>query len=282
MVAVFPVSAIDPTHAVEREVAVQPLLQPLGPRLLRWIRQIGGRKPAAESPDVGYPGIDERSVLYVVGDIHGRSDLLDRIFKAINRNRLMDPDKRALEIYLGDYVDRGPDSAGVIARLRKRASRRPVRLLLGNHEAMFMDFLGGKSEHSWLENGGMATAFSYGVDPWLGPDLREALIRAIPPEDLTFLNSLRPSFRYGPYFFVHAGIRPNRTIEDQSLDDLIWIRKEFLDHAGPFGPIVVHGHTPNAEPEFRPNRINLDTGAFATNRLTCLRIDKNGPVLLPN
>ena len=249
-------------------------------RLLRWIRQIGARKPAADSQEVGYPGIDERSVIYVVGDIHGRSDLLDRVFKAIDRNRRLDPDKRALEIYLGDYVDRGPDSAGVIARLRRRASERPVRLLLGNHEAMFMDFLRGNSERNWLENGGAATALSYGVDARRVPDLLEALTRAVPPEDLVFLNALRPSFRYGPYFFVHAGIRPNRPFEKQSLDDLIWIRKEFLDHTGSFGPIVVHGHTPTAEPDFRPNRINLDTGAFATNRLTCIRIDSNGVALL--
>jgi serine/threonine protein phosphatase 1 len=263
-------------------VAAVSLRQKSGVRLLRWIRQIGERKLAADGREAGYPGIEERSVIYAVGDIHGRSDLLDRVFKAIDRNRLLDPDKRALEIYLGDYVDRGPDSAGVIARLRQRASERPVRLLLGNHEAMFMDFLGGKSERKWLENGGAATAFSYGVDPRLGSDLQEALTRAVPPDDLVFLNSLRPSFRYGPYFFVHAGIRPNRPIENQSLDDLIWIRKEFLDHPGSFGPIVVHGHTPNAEPDFRPNRINLDTGAFATNRLTCLRIDSNGAALLPD
>ncbi len=249
-------------------------------RLLRWIRQIGSQKEA-DSQEIGYPGIDERSVLYAVGDIHGRSDLLDRVFKAIDRNRLLDPGKRALEIYLGDYVDRGPDSAGVIARSRQRASGRPVRLLLGNHEAMFRDFLRGKPQRNWLDNGGAATAFSYGVDPWRGPDPAATLARAVPPADLVFLNSLRPTFRYGPYFFVHAGIRPNRSFEEQSLEDLLWIRREFLDHAGSFGPIVVHGHTPNAEPDFRPNRINLDTGAFATNRLTCLRIDSNGAALLP-
>jgi serine/threonine protein phosphatase 1 len=249
--------------------------------LLSWVKQIAGIDPRGYGPHAGYPGIDERSVIYVVGDIHGRSDLLDGILERIDRDRRLAPAKRALEVYLGDYVDRGADSAGVIARLRQRAAETPVRLLMGNHEAMFMDFLRGGPGRDWLRNGGAATALSYGVDPRRGAVLQGAMVRAVPPVDMAFLNALRPAFRYGPYFFVHAGIRPDLPIENQSLDDLLWIREEFLDHRGSFGPIVVHGHTPRAEPDFRPNRINLDTGAFATNVLTCLRIDSHGAALLP-
>jgi serine/threonine protein phosphatase 1 len=106
------------------------------------------------------------------------------------------------------------------------------------------------------------------------------LSRAVPLEDVQFLRSLRTSFRYGPYFFAHAGVLPNRPLQDQVPDDLLWIRKPFLDHGGPFGAVVVHGHTPKAEPEFKPNRINLDTGAYATNRLSCLRIDSSGAALV--
>src|SRR5262249_17346819 len=110
--------------------------------------------------------------------------------------------------------------------------------------------------------------------------LRADLNEAIPAEDLAFLRMLRPSFRHGPYLFAHAGVRPDVAIERQSREDLIWIRGEFLNHAGSFGAIVVHGHTPRRDPEFRPNRINIDTGAFATHRLISLRIDADGPNVL--
>lgn len=245
--------------------------------MLEWVSRLAGGKRG----ELVYPAIDAETVLYVIGDIHGRADLLRRVHEAIERDWEAGTAERRLEIYLGDYVDRGPESAGVIAMLRARIERGGVLALSGNHEAVLLHFLEGRiSDREWLDWGGAATALSYGVNPSREAVLSAALARAVPLEDIRFLRSLRSSYRYGPYFFAHAGVLPSRTLEEQVPDDLLWIRKPFLDHSGPFGAIVVHGHTPNAEPEFRPNRINLDTGAYATHRLSCLRIDSTGVALI--
>ena len=153
--------------------------------------------------------------------------------------------------------------------------------LSGNHEETLLGFLDGRiSAREWLEWGGAATALSYGVNPQSEAVLSAAMARAVPLEDVSFLRSLRLCFRYGPYFFAHAGVRPGRALDRQVADDLLWIRKPFLSHTGEFGAIVVHGHSPRPQPEFRPNRINLDSGAYATDRLSCLRIDATGVSLL--
>lgn len=250
--------------------------------VLGWLKRLSGG--AGQSREVrAYPGIDAKTVIYAVGDIHGRADLLRDVHDQIDRDWLARPAARRLEIYLGDYVDRGPDSAAVIAMLRLRSTKSKIMPLRGNHEAVLLRFLDGKiSDREWLEWGGAATALSYGVNPSREAILSAAMSRAIPLADAEFLRLLRPSFRYGPYFFAHAGVMPNRALEEQVEDDLLWIRKPFLDHAGTFGAIVVHGHTPNAEPQFRPNRINLDTGAYATHRLTCLRLDSTGASVIGN
>jgi len=247
-----------------------------------WLKRLSGR--SSEPHEIpSYPGIDAKTVLYAVGDIHGRADLLREVHRRIDRDWQARPTERRLEIYLGDYVDRGADSAAVIEMLRVRATRTRIMALRGNHEAILLRFLDGKiSDREWLECGGAATALSYGVNPSREVILSAAMSRAVPLADAEFLRLLRTSFRYGPYFFAHAGVMPNRTLDEQVEDDLLWIRKPFLDHAGSFGAIVVHGHTPNAEPEFRPNRINLDTGAYATHRLTCLRIDSTGASVIGN
>lgn len=247
--------------------------------MLDWLARLAGRSRRGGS--VVYPRIDRKTVIYAIGDVHGRADLLQRVQAAIDRDWQAKPAGRRLEIYLGDYVDRGPDSARVIAMLRARAMATKVLALLGNHEAVLLQFLDGRiSDREWLDWGGAATALSYGVNPAREPILSAALTRAIPLEDMRFIRMLRPSFRYGPYFFAHAGVLPQRALDEQLANDLLWIRKPFLDHQGNFGAVVVHGHTPNAEPEFRPNRINLDTGAYATHRLSCLRIDSEGVVLV--
>jgi len=250
--------------------------------VLGWFKRLsGGVGGSREVP--AYPGIDAKTVLYAVGDIHGRADLLREVHRRIDRDWQARPMERRLEIYLGDYVDRGADSAAVIEMLRVRATRTRIIALRGNHEAILLRFLDGKiSDREWLEWGGAATALSYGVNPSREVIVSAAMSRAVPLADAQFLRLLRPSFRYGPYFFAHAGVMPNRSLDEQVEDDLLWIRKPFLDHAGSFGAIVVHGHTPNAEPEFRPNRINLDTGAYATHRLTCLRIDSTGASVIGN
>lgn len=250
------------------------------PGVLAWFSRLANRARKHRSASA-YPVIDARTVLYVIGDIHGRADLLRQVHRLIERDWQARPAERRLEIYLGDYVDRGPDSAAVIALLRQRAKTSRIMPLSGNHEAILLSFLDGRiSDREWLDWGGAATALSYGVNPSREAILSAALSRAIPLEDMQFLRSLRPMFRYGPYFFAHAGVMPNRPLQEQLPDDLLWIRKPFLDHAGSFGAVVVHGHTPNAEPEFKPNRINLDTGAYATHRLSCLRIDAHGAALV--
>lgn len=247
--------------------------------MFAWFNRLAARTTRRATS--AYPRIDAKTVIYAVGDIHGRADLLGQVHRRIDEDWRARPAERRLEIYLGDYVDRGPQSAAVITMLRKRSRTSRIMPLSGNHEAMLLQFLDGRiSDREWLDWGGAATALSYGVNPSREAILSAALSRAVPLEDVRFLRALRPSFRYGPYFFAHAGVMPDRTLEEQVPDDLLWIRKPFLDHAGPFGAIVVHGHTPNAEPEFRPNRINLDTGAYATHRLSCLRIDAAGAALV--
>lgn len=249
------------------------------PGIFGWLARLAGSSGHAAAPV--YPAIDPRTVLYVVGDIHGRADLLRRLHHAIDADWRARPAERRLEIYLGDYVDRGPDSVGVVAGMRERARAVKIMPLSGNHEAMFLQFLDGRvADRDWFAWGGAATALSYGVNPSREALLSAALARAVPAEDVRFLRSLRPSFRYGPYFFAHAGVLPGRALDEQVADDLLWIRKPFLDHQGSFGAIVVHGHTPNDRVEFKPNRINLDTGAYATHCLSCLRIDAGGAALL--
>lgn len=249
-------------------------------RLGDWLG-LTARKPQQRPLRPRYPGIEARTVIYVIGDIHGRADLLRDLHGRIDADWRARPAERRLEVYLGDYVDRGPDSAAVIALLRERATQCRIMPLVGNHEAMLLHFLDGRvSDRDWLAFGGAATALSYGVNPVREPILSAALSRAVPLEDVKFLRALQPSFRYGPYFFAHAGVVPNRPLDRQAVDDLLWIRKPFLDYQGSFGAIVVHGHTPTDEPDFRQNRINLDTGAYATHRLTCLRIDASGVALL--
>lgn len=228
-----------------------------------------------------YPGIGENEVVYAVGDVHGCANLLDELIDRIELDRDARPAAQVLEIYLGDYIDRGPDSAGVVRRLRARADERKIVCLMGNHEAMLLDALNGSLDAShWLGNGGDATLASYGLRPTLFGSSAASPFGSFPAADLAFLHSLRLTHRRGPYFFVHAGVRPGVALDQQDPQDLVWIRDDFLDYDGPLGAVVVHGHTPSRTPEFRPNRINIDTGAVFTGRLTCLRIDRDGAGLL--
>lgn len=245
------------------------------------------RRRATETSTEGpvYPGLPEGRVVYAVGDIHGRSELLDRVFASIDaRNEREHAD--VTEIYLGDYVDRGPDSFGVVERLIHRRHHRDAICLRGNHEEMFENFLHGEMKiGEWQMTGGVETLMSYGIDPRPladAPDEAwvEAALRRVPAAHHDFLVSLVDSHRVGDYFFVHAGVRPGIPLASQSPDDLLWIRDAFLGDRRDFGAVVVHGHTPAMEPDFRRNRINLDTGAYLTNRLTCLRIDSTGPKVI--
>lgn len=220
--------------------------------------------------------------IYVVGDIHGRSDLLSRIHHAI-RTDIHDrpaPLKRTV-VYLGDYVDRGPGSSEVLEML----SRVPLEgmksvYLKGNHEDMMLRFIRGDDVPNWLYNGGDATLASYGVvvtrmgpGPSMIKELRLRLQDAIPAAHVTFLENLQLMHVAGDYLFVHAGIRPGVPLDAQRPADLMWIREPFLVAKDTFGKCVVHGHTISMVPEVHPHRIGIDTGAFYSGRLTCLVLE---------
>ena len=220
--------------------------------------------------------------LYVIGDIHGRSDLLDRMIGEISRDLDANPVAESLTVTLGDYVDRGPDSRGVLDRLVRNPFPTRFVALKGNHEALFERFLREPSiaDH-WRRLGGLETLQSYGVavgQVMMGKKYREAaeaLQAAVPPAHFEFLGSLKTCLTVGQYFLCHAGVRPGLSLERQSEDDLLWIRGPFLDSNADFGKIVVHGHTPSEMPQVLPNRINIDTGAFMTGRLTCVVLERD-------
>ncbi len=220
--------------------------------------------------------------LYVIGDIHGRLDLLERAIAAI-RDDVERHGPAALTVTLGDYVDRGPASRGVLARLIENPFPTPYVALKGNHEALIEAFLDDPTVGAhWRRLGGLETLHSYGVPVsglMVGLNYQEAadrLRRALPAEHMNFLQSLKTSHSHGRYFLCHAGVRPGVPLAQQSEEDLLWIRDEFLRSKMDFGKIVVHGHTPIEQPEVLPNRINIDTGAFATGRLTCVALDEDG------
>lgn len=242
--------------------------------IFSWLRGRRDKSPA-------YPLPAEGETIYAIGDIHGRSDLLDAIHGAIDAE-MAARGGRAIEICLGDYVDRGPDSAGVIERLIRRSATRSLVTLRGNHEEMFAAFLGGEVEpEEWRPVGGLETLMSYGVDVGaLAGKPRAAWVEAararVPASHRAFLDGLVDFHRAGGYYFTHAGIRPGVALDEQESEDLLWIRDVFLGDERPHGAVVVHGHTPAMEAELLPNRINIDTGAYLTNRLTCLRIGADG------
>lgn len=222
--------------------------------------------------------------IYAIGDIHGRLDLLDQLLTQIARDAASAPDLLKYMVFLGDYVDRGPESRGVIEWL---ASGPPPGFgaihLRGNHEATMLAFLTDiRMGQGWLTYGGDATLASYGLPAPAedAPDehllqTQHRLATTLPPHHRAFLTGLRTSVTIGDYHFVHAGVRPGIPLDRQSGEDCIWIRKEFLESRANHGKIVVHGHTIALEPEIRTNRIGIDTGAFATNRLTALVLEGN-------
>lgn len=227
-------------------------------------KELPGLQNAAEMPDR----------IYAVGDVHGHFDRL-RSVHAMIRDDLADrPVGRALIVHLGDYIDRGPDSAACLQALAAGSpvADVPCHNLLGNHEQMFLDALDRPREAElWLGNGGHATLRSWGIDPNSDPETWRA---AIPADHLTFLQSLTPMFLAGPYLFVHAGVRPGVRLSKQSLADLLWIRDGFLDWDGTMLPDapglrIVHGHTPSDAPDLRPNRLGIDTNAARGGKLTC-------------
>ena len=226
--------------------------------------------------------------IYAVGDIHGRSDLVSRVLSGIDDDCQRRPVDRPITVFIGDYIDRGPGSRAVLDLLLRWRRDNEAVFLLGNHETFLTRFLAdSRTLDEWRQNGGLETLLSYELKPTISPDRREQvrladqLAGAIPPQHLNFLASLDLSFCCGDFLFVHAGVRPGVPIEEQTEDDLLWIREEFLAHEQPFERFVVHGHTPVNAPDLRSNRINIDTGAFATGRLTCIVIEGSAIAQLP-
>ncbi len=236
----------------------------------------GQRTPKLDS---GLPRVAEGTRAYAVGDIHGRAALLREIDRRIQDDAGAAPGTRKVVVYLGDYVDRGERSREVIDWLIDRPIPGFERIhLLGNHEDSMLRFLtDAQIGPAWLAYGGGATLRSYGIEPPAGDrDLARAqreLRDRLPPRHLTFLRELSLSHVEGDFYFVHAGIKPGVPLDGQAVEDLLWIRDEFLLSRADFGKIVVHGHTITDAPEVRQNRIGIDTGAFASGKLTCLVLD---------
>lgn len=217
--------------------------------------------------------------IYCIGDIHGRADLLAQARDAIARDLARRKVRESLVICLGDYVDRGPDSAGVLDLLCDGFAA-PLVCLRGNHEVMLGAFLQNPDELAgWRRFGGLETLASYGVPTQEAAEgfgyesAWQAFSARLPQRHRALLDATQLSVTIDDFFFCHAGVRPGVPLEAQRERDLLWIRNEFLSWTGDFGKVVVHGHTPVAAAEVLPNRINIDTGAFASGKLTCLVLE---------
>ncbi|WP_400767624.1 metallophosphoesterase family protein [Methylosinus sporium] len=217
--------------------------------------------------------------IYAVGDIHGRADLLDTLARRIEAELDAAP-VETLTIFLGDYIDRGLQSSTVVEWLSRRDFPTPFIALRGNHEEIFMRFLEDESVlEGWRKFGGVETLHSYGVDVssiMRGrnyEEARRALTSRLPDHHLQFLQETRLTASFGDYFFCHAGVKPGVPLAQQKAEDLLWIREEFLSFEGRWEKMIVHGHTPVSEPDIQPNRINVDTGAFATSVLTAVVLE---------
>lgn len=218
--------------------------------------------------------------LVVIGDVHGHLSYLSDLLAQVRRDpRGQGAGRRDQLVFLGDYVDRGPESAGVIERLTRIQQSDPSAVFLkGNHEDMMLRFLDKgdrKTADIWLSNGGAETLQSYGVWPPVRLDDAEVLTAsrqdfraALPAAHRAFLDALTPYEKIGDFIFVHAGLRPGRSLRKQRSEDTMWIRRDFLDSREDFGGLVVHGHTPWPEPDLQANRIGLDTGAGKGGYLT--------------
>jgi len=224
------------------------------------------------------------TVIYAIGDIHGRLDLLDAIHQRIAADAMRRTARRRQVVYLGDYVSRGPDSRGVVDRVREWLPEGFERITLkGNHEDLMLRFLQGEIDtgRHWLDFGGLEAMAAYGVtiadrearDEASVSALGKGLAEQLPASHLDFFSTLQISHSAGGYFFVHGGVRPGVPLQDQSDRDCLWIRKAFLTSDADHGAIVVHGHCISDQPDVRHNRIGIDTGAYRSGVLTCLVLD---------
>lgn len=233
-----------------------------------------GEVRRSKNEPVGSPPPGTR--LYAVGDVHGCRDLLAHLRDQIVADAARAAADRFVIVYLGDYVDRGPDSKGVVDMLlREPLPGFQSVHLRGNHELEMLQFLHEESQRfDWIAYGGAETLRSYGVEPPRKPSaiprVRREFAEMLPADHLAFYSGLGTSYQDGDFFFAHAGVAPDVPLHQQAEDDLLWIRTPFLKSNVDFGKIVVHGHTIVDRPERRPNRIGIDTGAFRSGRLTAV------------
>lgn len=242
-----------------------------------------GRAPRARKAPARVP---DGVVLYAIGDTHGRADLLAPLLDAV----LAETTQRVIVVGLGDYVDRGPDSRGVVELMLRAAGHASITLrsLRGNHDQALIDFLvDAEAGPAWFRHGGADTLASYGVPPpadlddmraWR--DTREAFAAALPDAHRRFFEELSLSYVCGDYLFVHAGVRPGVALSDQTARDMMWIREPFLTGARPLDKVVVHGHTPGPRVHSDHRRIGLDTGAHASGVLSACRLEGGGRCFL--
>lgn len=266
-------------------------MRPRGP-LLRTKRAMISRlfKPRAQVSAPASPAIPAGTVVWAVGDIHGRLDLLRPLVEAMTADLRESPAERKMVIFLGDYIDRGPESRGVLRLLSGLASTEGVewRFLKGNHEQAMLEFLDDPSAGPrWCEHGGDQALRSWGLrvpalahktEAWavVAADLRHKLTKP----KLRFLETLELSVTVGDYFFAHAGARPGIALDRQAPQDLMWIRQPFLNSQTAFERVVVHGHTPSADVHADQRRIGLDTKAYATGLLSAVRLEGQERTLL--
>lgn len=222
----------------------------------------------SEPASAALPPLPPGERIYAIGDVHGRADLLSRLIEKIELDESGREPAATTIIFLGDLIDRGPDSADVIEQVITLSGRRNVRTIAGNHEEMFLaSFESDAILRKFLEYGGRDTILSYFSDReeysrLTIAQLRKHLPSVLPPHHLAFLRSLEDRIQIGNYLFVHAGVRPGVDLDDQRTSDLRWIRTGFLDCDDDFGAIVVHGHTISQSITIRKNRIGIDTGAY--------------------
>ncbi len=232
------------------------------------------------SPSPGRLPPGER--IYAVGDVHGCATRLAAMHRMIAADLAARPVAAPTLLHIGDYVDRGPDSAGAVKLLMAGPPARGLSVvnLVGNHEAMMLAALAGNDPGAvghWLINGAAASLASWGASADDPPHTWRA---AVPAAQRAFLGRLALHHAAGGYLFVHAGIRPGVAIARQARDDLLWMREPFLSYRGDLGVVVVHGHTPTREPQVRPNRIGIDTGAVLGGPLTCAVLEETGVAFL--
>ncbi len=245
--------------------------------LIDWLKQL--RRVAVNPARRSAPALPEAHRLYCIGDIHGRLDLLDNLHQQIDSDAA-DYDGVKIRVYLGDYIDRGPESRQVIDYLlasRTQAGFENV-YLLGNHEFTLLRLMYGfdmAAAMQWLQFGGLSTLASYGIAVKGIPtaanfkDLLGDLSQRMPDQHKWFYQTLQLSFELGDYFFVHAGVRPKLALNKQREEDLLWIRDQFIDSERDHGKVIVHGHTVTEQPVIKANRIGLDTGAYSSGLLSC-------------